>query len=77
MNSMKLSKYNLKNIRGDQVTLPNADIFDLPERVLRFGTGRLLRGLPDYFIDKANHLGIFNGRIVDCARKLLIWKQLQ
>jgi len=64
MNSMKLSKYNLKNIRGDQVTLPNADIFDLPERVLQFGTGRLLRGLPDYFIDKANRRGVFNGRIV-------------
>jgi tagaturonate reductase len=31
---------------------------------LQFGTGRLLRGLPDYFIDKANLRGIFNGRIV-------------
>ncbi len=36
----------------------------LPERVLQFGTGALLRGLPDYFIDKANRQGIFNGRIV-------------
>jgi tagaturonate reductase len=32
--------------------------------VLQFGTGSLLRGLPDYFIDKANRQGIFNGRIV-------------
>jgi tagaturonate reductase len=32
--------------------------------VLQFGTGVLLRGLPDYFIDKANKQGIFNGRIV-------------
>ncbi|MCF6404293.1 tagaturonate reductase [Chitinophaga filiformis] len=36
----------------------------LPEKVLQFGTGVLLRGLPDYFIDKANKAGIFNGRIV-------------
>ena len=37
---------------------------NLPEKVLQFGTGVLLRGLPDYFIDKANRQGIFNGRIV-------------
>ncbi|WPV64151.1 tagaturonate reductase [Chitinophaga sp. LS1] len=37
---------------------------ELPEKVLQFGTGVLLRGLPDYFIDKANKAGIFNGRIV-------------
>jgi tagaturonate reductase len=36
----------------------------LPEKVLQFGTGVLLRGLPDYLIDQANHQGIFNGRIV-------------
>ncbi len=36
----------------------------LPEKVIQFGTGVLLRGLPDYFIDKANRQGIFNGRIV-------------
>jgi len=35
----------------------------LPEKVLQFGTGVLLRGLPDYFIDKANRQGIFNGRV--------------
>ncbi|MGN6530505.1 MAG: tagaturonate reductase [Ginsengibacter sp.] len=61
---MKLSLYTLKNIPADLVALPKAEIFDLPERVLQFGTGRLLRGLPDYFIDKANRQGIFNGRIV-------------
>lgn len=36
----------------------------MPEKVLQFGTGVLLRGLPDYFIDKANRQGIFNGRVV-------------
>ena len=32
--------------------------------MLQFGTGVLLRGLPDYFIDKANRQGLFNGRVV-------------
>lgn len=38
--------------------------FILPERVLQFGTGVLLRGLCDYLIDKANKQGIFNGRVM-------------
>ena len=37
---------------------------NLPEKVLQFGTSILLRGLPDFFIDKANKQGIFNGKIV-------------
>ena len=37
-------------------------IIELPEKVLQFGTGVLLRGLPDYYIDKANKQGIFNGK---------------
>ena len=61
---MILSRYNLKNINPDKVTLPDDGVFELPEKVLQFGTGVLLRGLPDYFIDKANREGIFNGRIV-------------
>lgn len=61
---MKLSRYTLKNISPEKVILPDEEVFDLPEKVLQFGTGRLLRGLPDYFIDKANSIGIFNGRIV-------------
>ncbi|MES2733067.1 MAG: tagaturonate reductase [Bacteroidota bacterium] len=36
----------------------------LPEKVLQFGTGVLLRGLPDFFINKANQQGLFNGRVV-------------
>lgn len=46
------------------VELPNDKIFELPEKILQFGTGVLLRGLCDYFIDKANKKGVFNGRIV-------------
>lgn len=59
---MTLSKFNLKNIPGTAVV--PVGVFDLPEKVLQFGTGVLLRGLPDYFIDKANRQGIFNGRVV-------------
>ncbi|MFC7525843.1 tagaturonate reductase [Parapedobacter sp. GCM10030251] len=37
---------------------------DYPEKVLQFGTGVLLRGLPDYFIEQANRAGLFGGSIV-------------
>ncbi|MNK00620.1 Altronate oxidoreductase [compost metagenome] len=60
---MILSKDNLKLIATENVVVPNAQIFQLPEKVLQFGTGVLLRGLPDYFIDKANREGVFNGRV--------------
>ena len=43
---------------------PEAALLALPEKVIQFGTGALLRGLPDYLIDKANRQGIFNGRVV-------------
>ncbi|MDJ1504060.1 tagaturonate reductase [Xanthocytophaga agilis] len=46
------------------VLVPTPDMLQLPEKVLQFGTGVLLRGLTDYLIDKANRQGIFNGRIV-------------
>lgn len=50
------------NLSG--MSVPGPEIFNLPEAVLQFGTGVLLRALPDYFIDKANKAGVFNGRIV-------------
>jgi len=62
--NMNLSKHNLDTIKTPGVVKPGSDIFNLPEKVLQFGTGVLLRGLPDYFIDKANRQGIFNGRVV-------------
>ncbi|MES2648884.1 MAG: tagaturonate reductase [Bacteroidota bacterium] len=62
---MKLSKENLASVNAvSNLQFPDAAIFNLPEKILQFGTGVLLRGLPDYFIDKANKQGIFNGRIV-------------
>jgi tagaturonate reductase len=60
---MHLSRYTLKNITAE-VVVPGDELFELPEKALQFGTGVLLRGLPDYFIDKANRNGIFNGRVV-------------
>ena len=62
---MLLSKQNIRSIAphaGNNAFIE--ELFSLPERVLQFGTGVLLRALPDYFIDKANKQGIFNGRIV-------------
>lgn len=61
---MNLSKKTIADIKAPGINLPAAGYFELPEKVLQFGTGVLLRGLPDYFIDKANKQGLFNGRIV-------------
>jgi tagaturonate reductase len=62
---MNLSRKNLGMIRQRaDGSVPADKIFDLPEKILQFGTGVLLRALPDYFVDKANRLGIFNGRIL-------------
>ena len=61
---MILSRENLKNINGENVKVPAVELLELPERVIQFGTGVLLRGLPDYFIDKANRNGVFNGRVL-------------
>ncbi|MEJ7559709.1 MAG: tagaturonate reductase [Pedobacter sp.] len=61
---MILSKRSLSDIPSASVILPQLVEFELPEKVLQFGTGVLLRGLPDYFINKANSKNTFNGRIV-------------
>ena len=42
---------------------PNLN-FPITEKVIQFGTGVLLRGLPDHFIHNANQQNIFNGSIV-------------
>src|SRR5437868_6127864 len=62
--AMILSRYTIKYIQSASIEVPTEAMLELPEKVLQFGTGVLLRGLPDYFIDKANKKGIFNGRIV-------------
>lgn len=60
---MILSKNTLNGMGSAKLIVPDQRHFNLPERVLQFGTGVLLRGLPDYFINKANQIGAFNGRI--------------
>lgn len=60
---MNLSKETLSGIKAAGLIIPKDELFNLPEKVLQFGTGVLLRGLPDYFIDKANRNGLFNGRV--------------
>lgn len=61
----RLFRENLGQFRNQPgLVVPEDAIFQLPEKVLQFGTGAFLRGLADFFIDKANREGIFNGRIV-------------
>jgi tagaturonate reductase len=61
---MNLSEKNLPKIAESGADIPANNIFKLPEKILQFGTGVLLRALPDYFVDRANRRGIFNGRIL-------------
>lgn len=61
---ISLSRLSLPDINSQHVIVPDPELLLLPEKVLQFGTGVLLRGLPDYFIDKANRQGVFNGRVV-------------
>ncbi|WAC11345.1 tagaturonate reductase [Dyadobacter pollutisoli] len=61
--SLPLLSPTLLNERSE--LLPNhQQLLALPEKIIQFGTGVLLRGLPDYFVNKANQQGVFNGRIV-------------
>jgi tagaturonate reductase len=60
---MNLSRAALQQT-GNDSGQPSSHVFDLPEKVLQFGTGVLLRGLPDFFISEANNQGLFNGRVV-------------
>ncbi len=63
MHTLSQKYLQTSDVTGN-VSVPDAHLWQLPERVLQFGTGVLLRGLTDYLIDKANRQGIFNGRIV-------------
>ena len=56
----KLSKASYQHLSG----YSNDSIFSYPEKVLQFGTGVLLRALPDYYIDLANKQQVFEGRVV-------------
>lgn len=56
----KLNKEVFQELTG----YSNDFIFSYPEKVLQFGTGVLLRALPDYYIDLANKQQVFKGRVV-------------
>lgn len=49
---------------SEEIALPNKQQIESPETVIQFGSGALLRGLIDFFIDKAQRDGKFNGRVV-------------
>jgi len=61
---MTLQKDLLLGGENKYVSIPDAGSLQLPEKVIMFGTGVLLRGLPAHFIETANRKGVFNGRIV-------------
>jgi tagaturonate reductase len=61
---MQLNIQSLPLISSPFIEVPQETILTLPEKVLQFGTGVLLRGLPDFFIDQANKKAVFNGRVV-------------
>jgi tagaturonate reductase len=47
---MQLSKESLRMIsQRNDLEIPDIKLCELPEKVLQFGTGVLLRALPDYF----------------------------
>ena len=63
-----MAQLNRKTIQSltayKNIQTPSPEVWELPEKVLQFGTGVLLRGLPDYYINKANNEGVFGGRVV-------------
>lgn len=60
---MKLNQDNLKKIT-DSLNQKSVEINSYPIKVIQFGTGVLLRGLIDYYIDQANQNSDFGGSIL-------------
>lgn len=60
----KLNRGALGSVSAKDGEKGFSTLMELPEKVLQFGTGVLLRGLPDVYIDLANKKGIFNGRVL-------------
>jgi tagaturonate reductase len=46
------------------IDFPSTRAIGRPERVVQFGTGAFLRGFIEYFVDRANRRGVFDGSIV-------------
>ena len=62
LNAFLLESARLRD-RTD-IVRPSGEHLEYPERAIQFGTGAFLRGFVDYFLDCANHRGMFRGRIV-------------
>lgn len=62
MNQLSLQYISQKGLIPN--VLKNSDNNTSYEKIIQFGTGVLLRGLPDFFIDKANKKGDFEGKII-------------
>lgn len=62
----RLSETLLSSFTSAQniVAQMDAECLLRPERILQFGTGGFLRGFVDWFVDKANRTGFYDGRIV-------------
>ncbi|WKN33058.1 tagaturonate reductase [Porifericola rhodea] len=65
--SKRLSQQAVLN--ADIVAKPNLHLpekrhLESPDKIIQFGSGALLRGLIDFFIDKAKREGQFDGRVV-------------
>lgn len=60
---MKINNQNLnKIIQSTNQTIVDPSL--LTDKIIQFGTGVLLRGLPDFYIDHANRTGNFEGSVV-------------
>ncbi|MEM9672653.1 MAG: tagaturonate reductase, partial [Bacteroidota bacterium] len=64
LNQAEITSIAQKSDRANNIQLPNSRFFGYPDRVIQFGSGALLRGLIDHFVDQANHQRIFRGRVV-------------
>ncbi|MEN7547444.1 tagaturonate reductase [Rapidithrix thailandica] len=75
-----LSRKLLHSLDPAKITLPTEEQLSYPEKVLQFGTGAFLRAFVEDFIDRANRIGKFKGRVVmvgstGSARTELLKKQ--
>ncbi len=57
---IKEKKYN----QAENLQVPSEEQLNFPEKVLQFGSGALLRGFTDFFIDQAHRKNLFDGRVV-------------
>ena len=69
---MKLSAYTLKNITSGKVAVADDDVFDLPEKVLQFGSVLLLNS----FNMTTGGVGVDFAGVAESSGYNMILKQL-